>query len=138
MPAGCSSKGVPSKNLALNAPSDRRDAGSTEDSAARAAESMPMRDAGSTEAEAAGAAESKQAAMGKQIKALQRQLAAVRASDGAAGDPGVITISSSSSSSRSSSELAATPAALDAFEVEEIIAGAFDILRRRIPYQPFS
>ena len=68
---------------ALNAPPDGRDAGSTGDSAAGAAESTPVRDTGSTEASAAAAAEYTQAAMGKQIEAGQRQLAAVQASDGA-------------------------------------------------------
>ena len=36
------------------------------------------------------------------------------------------------------SDLAATPAALDAFEVEETIADATDILRQRTPHQPLS
>ena len=78
---------------ALNAPPDGRDAGFIEDTAAGAAGSTPVRDAGSTEGSAAAAAESTQAARGKQIGALQRQLAAVRASDGAQGDPEVLTIS---------------------------------------------
>ena len=58
-----------------------------------------VHDAGPTEDPAAEAAKSTQAAMRKQIEDLQRQLAAVRASDVEPRNPGVITIS----------DLAATP-----------------------------
>ena len=86
-----------------------------------------VRAAGSTE-DLEAAAELKQAPMLQQIEDLQRQLAAVRASDGELLNPGVMALSG----------LAATPAALDDFEVGELIADASAILRQRIPYQPSS
>ena len=52
----------------------------------------------------------------------------MRASDGEPRTSGIITIS----------VLAATPAALDDFEVEELIADASTILRNWVPYQPLS
>ena len=65
---------------ALSAPPDVRGSGSTEDSAAEAAESTDVRDAGPTEDSAAVAAESTLAAMRNQIEASQRELAAVQES----------------------------------------------------------
>ena len=64
-----------------------------------------LRAVGSTE-DLAEAAELKQAAMPQQIEDVQRQLAAVRASDGAPRSLGVITIS----------DLAETPTFLDDFK----------------------
>ena len=52
-----------------------------------------VHDAGPTEDPAAEAAKSTQAAMRKQIEDLQRQLAAVRTSEGEPRSPEVITIS---------------------------------------------
>ena len=64
---------------------------------------LDVRDAGTTGDSAAEASGSTQAAIPKQIEALQRELAAVRASDGEPRSSGVITILG----------LAAPPAALD-------------------------
>ena len=73
------------------------------------------------------AAESAQAAMRKHIEDLQRELVAVKDLVDKPCAPEVLT----------TSDLAATPAALDAFDVEENIAVAFDILQLRIPLFPY-
>ena len=99
----------------LYAPPDGRVAGSPESTQAEMGKQIE-------------ASESTQATMRKHIKASQRELAVVQDSVGAPCAPEVLTIS----------DLAATPAAVGAFEVEKSTAGAFDILQQRIPFQPLS